>query len=148
MSSEVAAFVGQFGAADASSQSTMLEEVLKTCSRAQLKVAAASIQQLLRVDFISALPRDLALRILLYLDASSLCRIAQVNRKWNKLASDDSVWKRMCEQHIGHRCAKCGWGLPSLTLKTIIQYKADNKTVLFKDLYAEKHIIARNWKVR
>lgn len=44
----------------------------------------------------------------------SLCKAAQVSRRWRDLADDDVVWHHMCEQHIDRKCTKCGWGLPLL----------------------------------
>lgn len=69
---------------------------------------------LTRLDPFTVLPREIALRVLGYLDAISLCRAAQVCRQWNTLANDDILWKSICEQHIGQKCHKCGWGLPML----------------------------------
>lgn len=46
------------------------------------------------------------------LDAASLCRATQVSKLWHSLADDDTLWRKMCEQHIERKCEKCGWGLP------------------------------------
>ena len=69
---------------------------------------------LLRIDFVSVLPKEVALSVFSHLDATSLCHAAQVSQRWKKLADDDSLWHRMCEQHIDKKCSKCGWGLPLL----------------------------------
>jgi F-box and WD-40 domain protein MET30 len=60
-----------------------------------------------------------AFRILCFLDTTSLCKAAQVSRRWRQLADDDVVWHRMCEQHIERKCIKCGWGLPLLERKML-----------------------------
>ena len=44
----------------------------------------------------------------------SLCKAAQVSRKWREMADDDIVWMKICQQHIDRKCTKCGWGLPLL----------------------------------
>ncbi|KAG0255269.1 hypothetical protein DFQ27_006327 [Actinomortierella ambigua] len=86
--------------------------------RAADEIQLESLQQpLLRIDFLSITPPEIAFRILSYLDATSLCAAAQVCKSWKKLADDDVVWHRMCEQHIGLKCTKCGWGLPLLDKK-------------------------------
>lgn len=70
--------------------------------------------KLIRLDPFAVLPREISLKILGYLDAISLCRAAQVNKSWSLLADDDVLWRGICEQHIGQKCHKCGWGLPML----------------------------------
>ncbi|KAF7777462.1 hypothetical protein Agabi119p4_3534 [Agaricus bisporus var. burnettii] len=66
------------------------------------------------------LPHELCLKVLLYLDATSLCRAAQVSRRWRALADDDVLWRGICEQHIGQKCTKCGWGLPILEKRRVV----------------------------
>ncbi|KAJ3160417.1 hypothetical protein HDU86_000751 [Geranomyces michiganensis] len=78
---------------------------------------ASSLGPLLRIDFIANAPTEIAIRILQYLDAKSLCHAAQTSTAWRKLADDDIIWHRMCEQHIDRKCKKCGWGLPLLDNK-------------------------------
>ncbi|KAJ3174909.1 hypothetical protein HDU87_006575 [Geranomyces variabilis] len=78
---------------------------------------ATSLGPLLRIDFIASAPAEIAIRILQYLDAKSLCHAAQTSTAWRKLADDDIIWHRMCEQHIDRKCKKCGWGLPLLDNK-------------------------------
>jgi F-box/WD-40 domain protein MET30 len=69
------------------------------------------------MDPFAALPRELALRCMSFLDAMSLGRAAQVSKSWKALADDDLLWRIMCEQHIERKCEKCGWGLPLLEKK-------------------------------
>lgn len=92
----------------------MLQGILSQCCFPQLSFLAYSVRDLLKIDFLSALPAEIGLRILCFLDPTSLCKAAQVSRKWRELADDDAVWHRMCEQHIDRKCTKCGWGLPLL----------------------------------
>ncbi|CAG8535906.1 9808_t:CDS:2, partial [Racocetra fulgida] len=72
------------------------------------------LKNIIRIDFIAALPKELSIHILSYLDAISLCRAAQVCKLWRRLADDEVVWHKLCEQHIDKKCSKCGWGIPSL----------------------------------
>lgn len=80
----------------------------------QLSHLSDSLNQIIRIDPFSLLPREVSLRILGYLDAISLGRAAQVSKTWKALADDDLLWRRMCGQHIERKCEKCGWGLPLL----------------------------------
>jgi F-box and WD-40 domain protein MET30 len=87
------------------------------CCFSQLSLLSEQLAHLIRIDPLTILPREVCLKILGNLDATSLCRAAQVNRRWKALADDDVLWRGICEQHIGQKCLKCGWGLPVLEKK-------------------------------
>lgn len=57
----------------------------------QLSFVSQEVASLIKIDFISTLPQEIALKILCYLDCNSLCNAAQVSRKWKTLADDDQV---------------------------------------------------------
>ncbi|KAI0377147.1 WD40 repeat-like protein [Hypomontagnella monticulosa] len=125
-----------FSAAPAKHRELMLQGIITQCCFPQLSIVSREVHEQLKIDFLSALPTEISLKILCYLDCSSLCKAAQVSRRWNTLSGDDVVWHRMCEQHIGRKCEKCSWGLPRLEKKRLkewkIQYQADmdNRRVL------------------
>lgn len=108
-----------FSAAPASQRSLILKGLLAQCCFPQLSQVSSMLDNLIRIDFLSALPPEISFKILSHLDSTSLCRAAQVSRKWRQLADDDIVWHRMCEQHINKKCTKCGWGLPLLEKKRL-----------------------------
>ncbi|KAF4556017.1 WD domain-containing protein 4 [Elsinoe fawcettii] len=108
-----------FSAAPSKHRNLMLQGVLTQCCFPQLSFISASVRDLIKIDFLSALPSELGFKILCYLDTTSLCKAAQVSRRWRSLADDDVVWHRMCEQHIDRKCTKCGWGLPLLERKRL-----------------------------
>ncbi|KAF2680459.1 WD40 repeat-like protein [Lentithecium fluviatile CBS 122367] len=122
-----------FSAAPARQRNLMLQGILSTCCFPQLSFISSNVRNLIKIDFISALPAELGFKILCYLDTTSLCKAAQVSRKWRQLADDDVVWHKMCEQHIDRKCTKCGWGLPLLdqrrlrTEKRRIQLRASGR---------------------
>lgn len=113
----------------------MLQGILAQCCFPQLSLISASVQDLLKIDFVAALPAELSYKILCYLDTTSLCKAAQVSRRWRELADNDVVWQRMCEQHIDRKCTRCGWGLPSMeqkrlrATKRMTQLRAANRSV-------------------
>ncbi|WPG98906.1 Hypothetical protein R9X50_00170600 [Acrodontium crateriforme] len=108
-----------FSAAPAKHRNMMLEGILTQCCFPQLSFISANVRDLIKIDFLSALPAELSFRVLCFLDTTSLCKAAQVSQKWRTLADDDVVWHKMCEQHIDRRCTKCGWGLPLLERKRL-----------------------------
>lgn len=56
----------------------------------------------------------------------SLCRAAQVSKHWKGLADDDILWRGICEQHIGQKCRKCGWGLPILERRRTVRVQSSS----------------------
>lgn len=97
----------------------MLQGILTQCCFPQLSTVSREVHEQLKIDFLAALPVEISYKILCYLDTVSLCRAAQVSRRWRDLANDDVVWLRMCKQHIDRKCTKCGWGLPLLERKRL-----------------------------
>lgn len=93
--------------------------ILTQCCFPQLSYLSASVRDLIRIDFLTALPPEISYKVLCFLDTTSLCKAAQVSQRWRALADDDVVWHRMCEQHIDRKCTKCGWGLPMLERKKL-----------------------------
>lgn len=112
-----------FSAAPSKHRNLMLQGILSQCCFPQLSFISASVRDLIKIDFMSALPPELGFKILCYLDTTSLCKAAQVSRRWREMADDDVVWHRMCEQHIDRKCTKCGWGLPLLERKRLRKEK-------------------------
>ncbi|KAI0166627.1 quinon protein alcohol dehydrogenase-like superfamily [Xylariaceae sp. FL1272] len=112
-----------FSAAPTKQRELMLRGVISQCCFPQLSLVSREVHEQLKIDFISALPVELSLKILCYLDCKSLCKTAQVSRRWSILSGDDVVWHRMCEQHIGRKCEKCQWGLPRLEKKRLREWK-------------------------
>lgn len=108
-----------FSAAPATHRNLMLRGILTQCCFPQLSMISAALRELIRIDFLSALPPEISFKILCYLDTVSLCKAAQVSHRWRMLADDDVVWHKMCEQHIDRKCDKCGWGLPLLERKRL-----------------------------
>ncbi|KAF2433637.1 WD40 repeat-like protein [Tothia fuscella] len=108
-----------FSAAPAKQRNLILQGILSACCFPQLSFISASVRDLINIDFLTLLPPELGFKILCYLDTTSLCKAAQVSRRWRQLADDDVVWHKMCEQHIDRKCIKCGWGLPLLERKRL-----------------------------
>ncbi|KAI1098204.1 WD40 repeat-like protein [Jackrogersella minutella] len=112
-----------FSAAPSKHRELMLQGIITQCCFPQLSIVSREVHEQLKIDFLTALPTELSLKILCYLDCSSLCKAAQVSRRWNTLSGDNVVWHRMCEQHIGRKCVKCQWGLPKLEKKKLKEWK-------------------------
>ncbi|KAI0668564.1 WD40-repeat-containing domain protein [Trametes maxima] len=110
----VSAIWSSFSSSPHPRRALILQGLLTMCCFSQLSLLTEQLAQLIRIDPFAIIPREVSLKILGYLDATSLCRAAQVSRQWKSLADDDILWRGICEQHIGQKCLKCGWGLPIL----------------------------------
>ncbi|KAJ3189385.1 hypothetical protein HDU85_003014 [Gaertneriomyces sp. JEL0708] len=56
----------------------VLDGILDHCCLPQLSYLATRLGDVLRIDVVGNLPTEVALRVLMYLDAKSLCHAAQV----------------------------------------------------------------------
>ncbi|KAI8376793.1 WD40-repeat-containing domain protein [Blakeslea trispora] len=152
----------------------LLKGIIYQSCTPQLSYIATTVKPLLRIDFTSVFPPEITKQIFTLLDASSLCAAAQVSQHWKRLADDDSLWHRMCEQHINKKCTKCGWGLPLLQKRKVIRVKRSHQTMSegesrapcdlktdaallppapkrvdrrpWKDVYSERLVVERNWR--
>ncbi|KAJ6623385.1 WD40 repeat-like protein [Mycena sp. CBHHK59/15] len=113
----VNAIWASFSSSSHSRRELILHGLLTMCCFSQLSLLTEQLAHIIRIDPFAIFPREVSLKILGYLDATSLCRAAQVTKKWKALADDDILWRGICEQHIGQKCHKCGWGLPILEKK-------------------------------
>jgi len=55
-----------------------LDGIFSLCSWPQLVFASATLKPLMRVDFVSVLPSEIAWKIMSHLDAISLCKASLV----------------------------------------------------------------------
>ncbi|KAL8734672.1 MAG: hypothetical protein Q9166_001328 [cf. Caloplaca sp. 2 TL-2023] len=77
-------------------QEVVMYQLLRRCSKPVLKFVADVVNPALKCDFLSLLPLELSLNIIGNLDVKSLCRAAQVSRKWRQIIdSDEKAWKRL-----------------------------------------------------
>jgi F-box/WD-40 domain protein MET30 len=145
----------------------ILKGILASSCTPQLSFISNAVKPLLCTDFTAVFPPEITKQIFTKLDASSLCSAAQVSRRWKQLADDDTLWHRMCEQHINKKCTKCGWGLPLLQKRKVIRVKRSRSTMEenqpcdgtvtppatkrvdrrpWKDVYSERLVVERNWR--
>lgn len=74
----------------------VMHQLLRRCPKPTLQVIADVVNPALKCDFLSILPAELGLSIVRYLDLRSLCRAAQVSKKWRQMInSDEKVWKEL-----------------------------------------------------
>ncbi|PWN20119.1 WD40 repeat-like protein [Microstroma glucosiphilum] len=83
-----------------SSRLTIVSDLLMLLSPAELAQIAALVSSKLRVDFLSALPIEVSLHVLSYIeDPLTLARAGQVSRFWRSLVNDEHTWEAMCSKY-------------------------------------------------
>ena len=77
-----------------------LYALIQECTPSELLFLSTTIAPLLKRDFLRALPPEVSLHILSFIDdPRTLGRAARVSRYWNELLKDDCLWKAMCIRH-------------------------------------------------
>lgn len=96
----------------------MMYQFLRRCSKSTIRFVADAIDPAMRCDYVGRLPAELSLHILGYLDAQSMCRAAQVSRKWRQIVdSHEQAWRslintdgfKLTDQEVLKACHE-GWG--------------------------------------
>ncbi|KAI9880441.1 MAG: SCF ubiquitin ligase complex subunit cdc4 [Pleopsidium flavum] len=103
----------------------VMYQLLRRCPKPALQFVADVISPALKCDFLSLLPIELGLNIVKYLDVKTLCRAAQVSKRWRHLVdSNENAWKQLFDRD--------GYVLPEGELQRAIregwgwQYGQDN----------------------
>ncbi|PWY88406.1 cell division control protein Cdc4 [Aspergillus heteromorphus CBS 117.55] len=96
----------------------MMYQLLRRCPKQTLHFVADVVNPALKCDFLSLLPLELSLNIVKYFDAKTMCRAAQVSKKWRHIInSDEKSWKELFDRDgyvlpTGEldRAIREGWG--------------------------------------
>lgn len=99
-------------------QSYLIYQFLRRCAKPTLQMVANVVNPALKCDPFNMLPVELGMQIIHLLDAQSMCRAAQVSKRWRKhINSDERAWKDLLDRdgfvlpdgEIA-RAVKEGWG--------------------------------------
>lgn len=75
-----------------------VDKLIEQCEPTQVRFMMKIIEPQFQRDFISLLPKELALHVLSYLEPKDLLRAAQTCNSWRFLADDNLLWKDKCKQ--------------------------------------------------
>ncbi|CAO1621629.1 unnamed protein product [Parajaminaea phylloscopi] len=76
---------------------TLLSDLLLLLSSQELAQISSFVSARLRIDFLSALPIEVSLHVLSFIDDPlTLARASQVSRFWRSLVNDEHTWEAMC----------------------------------------------------
>lgn len=77
-----------------------LSALLSRSSRSDLEFVSIIMSKLMAQDYLSALPPELALHILNFIDNhQTLLRLGRVSRHWHALVQDDWIWKKLYDAY-------------------------------------------------
>ena len=124
---EIPQMLDTFEAMPTEMKTYVMYQLLRRCPKKALHFVADVVNPALKCDFLNLLPLELCLNVIGYLDVKSLCRAAQVSKKWrNIINSDEKAWKQLFDtdgytlpEGELQRAIYQGWGWQ-------IAYGADN----------------------
>uniref|UniRef100_A0A671M5L9 F-box and WD repeat domain containing 7 n=1 Tax=Sinocyclocheilus anshuiensis TaxID=1608454 RepID=A0A671M5L9_9TELE len=114
-----------------------LDELIDSCEPTQVKHMMQVIEPQFQRDFISLLPRELALHVLSFLEPKDLLQAAQTCRYWRILAEDNLLWREKCKEE--------GIDEP-LHIKRRKVIKPGFTHSPWKSAYIRQHRIDTNWR--
>ena len=120
-----------------------IDQLINRCHATQVRHMMAVIEPQFQRDFISLLPKELALYVLSFLHPRDLLRAAQTCRYWRILAEDNLLWREKCREA----------GLDDMTADLMVMRKSRRFHSKFeystwKAGYMRQHNIEINWRVR
>ena len=83
---------------DRINQDSVLKQLLLKCKPRQLQMLYSDTRQLLAVDFVPFIPREIVDRIFSYLTPQELSRAACCSTQWRERANASSLWKSLCRR--------------------------------------------------
>lgn len=115
---DIPTMVDAFDAMPEEMQRYVMYQLLRRCAKPTLQMVASVVNPALKCDPFNVLPAELGLNITRFLDAQSMCRAAQVSKKWRRLINaDEMAWKDLLHRDEfvlpdGEitRAVKEGWG--------------------------------------
>nr|XP_032526588.1 F-box/WD repeat-containing protein 7 [Danaus plexippus plexippus] len=95
---ELKQWLNRFQAWSNSEKLQAIDALINRCAASHVRYMMKAIEPLFQRDFISLLPKELALTVLGYLQPKDLLRAAQTCRYWRFLADDNLLWKEQCRR--------------------------------------------------
>ncbi|XP_050076109.1 F-box/WD repeat-containing protein 7 [Anopheles maculipalpis] len=119
-----------------------VDRLIEHCEPTQVRHMMKVIEPQFQRDFISLLPKELALQVLSYLEPKDLLRAAQTCRSWRFLADDNLLWKEKCKES--------GIGIEPSTDRPKRGRTGNMPPISspWKAAYMRQHIIEMNWRSR
>ncbi|XP_033631923.1 F-box/WD repeat-containing protein 7-like isoform X1 [Asterias rubens] len=118
-------------------QRLALDELINHCEPTLVRHVMSIIEPQFQRDFISLLPRELALYVLSFLEPRDLLRAAQTCHYWRILCEDNLLWKEKCREA----------GIDEVNGKqTRRRSNSGVPRSPWKSMYLRQHQIEYNWR--
>ncbi|GAB6033258.1 hypothetical protein CHUAL_012859 [Chamberlinius hualienensis] len=118
-----------------------IDRLINMCEPTQVRHMMSVIEPQFQRDFISLLPKELALYVLSFLEPKDLLKAAQTCHYWRILAEDNLLWREKCkEANIDSRDVYC-----KRRSKTSGTSPSPSP---WKAAYMRQHNIEMNWRYR
>ncbi|CAG2058128.1 unnamed protein product, partial [Timema podura] len=118
-----------------------IDQLIDTCEPTQVRHMMQVIEPQFQRDFISLLPKELALYVLSFLEPRDLLRAAQTCRSWRFLAEDNLLWREKCREA----------GIEEVR-ETVARKRqrgsASTVTSPWKAAFMRQHAIEMNWRIK
>ncbi|KAG8038117.1 hypothetical protein G9C98_006442 [Cotesia typhae] len=119
-----------------------IDELIECCEPTQVRHMMQVIEPQFQRDFISLLPKELALSVLAFLEPRDLLRAAQTCRNWRFLADDNLLWKEKCRSE----------GIEDLKDVSFTKRKSNRSNSScsspWKQAYMRQYSIKMNWRTK
>lgn len=135
---EMSTWLTQFQTWSNAERIMALNELIECCELTQVRHMMQVIEPQFQRDFISLLPRELALKVLSFLEPKDLLRAAQTCRSWRYLAEDNLLWKEKCKHA----------GIEDIPRKRGSPRSPSTQTSPWKAAYMRQHTIEMNWRCK
>ncbi|XP_044755207.1 F-box/WD repeat-containing protein 7 [Coccinella septempunctata] len=112
-----------------------INELIDRCEPTQVRHMMQVIEPQFQRDFISLLPRELALNVLSFLEPKDLLKASETCRSWRYLAEDNLLWKEKCKE-VGITELPKRKGSP----------RSPGSISPWKVAYMRHHMIEMNWR--
>ncbi|KAH1003776.1 F-box/WD repeat-containing protein 7-like [Dendroctonus ponderosae] len=133
---EMPNWLGQFTRWSNAERIMALTELIDRCVPTQVRHIMQVIEPQFQRDFISLLPKELALKVLSFLDPPDLLKAAQTCHSWKMLADDNLLWKEKCREV----------GVEDVPARRVITRVIKIKMSPWKAAYMRFHDIEMNWR--
>ncbi|KAK3577757.1 hypothetical protein CHS0354_017456 [Potamilus streckersoni] len=115
-----------------------VDELIKLCDPTQVRHMMQVIEPQFQRDFISLLPKELALYVLSFLEPKDLLQAAQTCRYWRVLAEDNLLWREKCNDESIDEALVFG--------NSRFRRRQGSPKSPWKCLYMRQHQIEQNWR--
>ena len=125
-----------------------IDQLISMCEPQQVRHMMAVIEPQFQRDFISLLPKELALYVLSFLKPRDLLNAAQTCRYWRILAEDNLLWREKCrEAGLGDSVAEM-YNIRAKSHSKRMSSLSSSDFSSWKLGYMREHNIECNWRVR